>query len=773
MGFTASLLRSTSDEGNSNGAKKITQADLQATSAANKPARPKSKPDNGDRAKKITQADLQATSAANKPAKPKSKPAKKISLDALEATAAASLGGRGRGQTKAASTADGGDTARDAKPQRVDRPKKGRAKPSVVKHKPTVVKHKGTPPPQRRSNTHKGTKSGPKSAMEHHKGGHSLDMVHFAGADAAPAKDTVGKGGRNANDRRGRTKSAAEAHKGTPPPQRRSNNRKGMPPPQHRSAVEHHKSGHALEKVRFAGADTDAAPAKPARGNKFSKRKTSIEQHKGQHEAHFADAHGHDAHKRGGKSTRTTRKPAVKAAVAQGKDRGGKRTSQKPRVKSAPAQPSKAKATPGRNNSKVKPPAGSQAEVVYSECGRDHHEVVGRVDPIHHQTLGGIRRLRHGSWAVAINSPWLDGKPATNSGKASPAKRASEQKLVLTHVDTQDGRHSMQIAGDVHPIHDQTLGGQRAQKHASWRASVDSAWLDSDDDAAAGDDNNTAPAPMPPHIANANVSGTSSREKKILTHTEDGRMSLPKKKGGGDYHPVHDLTLGGQRRQKHNSWSAAIASDWQKDVQERGNSKAQQITHFVSIPITDEQVHQNLVELQNRVITKAPANKSFRFPPAKFHISVAMIRKPAEMSMDDFESQLAYAFHDIEDIVAETLGNPVNLKLGAPSTFRKDVAIVNLQSGDAKLVSHLSLVIYEQLTMRGINIDPPNSTPHITLFKRSQIRKSKDANAFDAKAIMNVKRRPMGVEPCEMVDLCCMKGSMKNQYYQTLASLVL
>lgn len=705
---------------------------------------------NGGGAKKITQADLQATAAAaTKPAATKPVKATKISLDALEATAAAGRGGRGRGPKKAAPTADGGDAERDAKPQRLNRPKKergGHAKPTIVA--------KGTPPPQRRNNNNNRKANGngtASSAVEHHKGGHALEKVHFAGADdAAPAKAAPGKG-RNANNgskRGGGLKSAVDAHKGA----------------------------HADEKVHFT--DNDSAEAKPARGKKGSKGKTAVEQHKGEHvdeKVHFADAG--DAPKRGAKSARNTRKPAVKKneaaaapTAAKGKVRGGKRTAEKPRIKSAPAQVAKAKATTGRN----KPRAESKVTVVYSECGRDHHEVMGRVDPIHHQTLGGIRRLRHGSWAVAINSPWLDGKPATDSGKAGPAKLEPKQKKsrqVRTQkklVHTHDGRHSMLIAGDAHPIHDQTLGGQRAQKHASWRANIQSAWLDSDD-GADDEDDYTAPAPLPPHIAFANVKDMTSKEKRIMTHTEDGRMSLRKKKGG-DYHPVHDLTLGGQRRQKHKSWSAVITSDWQKGPQERESNAP--VTHFVSIPITDKKVHSNLEELQKAVLDKAPANKPFQIPPAKFHISVAMIRKPAGMHMDEFESQLAHAYHDIHDIVAETLGNPVKLKLGPPSTFGKEAAIVTLQPWSTKLMSHLSLVIYEQLTMRGINVDTPNPTPHITLFKRSQSR-NKRVRALDAKAITDVKKLTTGVEPCKMVDLCCMKGGKAKQYYPTLASLVL
>lgn len=392
--------------------------------------------------------------------------------------------------------------------------------------------------------------SKPASGLEHHKGQHQNEHVHFPAGSGnedvpkrrPPRRVTPAKVGESVDSDSASSKSKTDRRRTSVKANRRDNT---VPA---ETALEHHKGQHGSEHVHFA--ENGAVP-----GKRKSNRKN------GKPDAAGDEADIKPANQRTGKK----RRPTPMAAGSVDDSTAGADAPQKDGRKKGGSQPSDAKGT-------------LQDRLVKDgqSTTRSGNE---KVD-------AGKRQKSKGPTAKST------GTAGTKAGAAAPPKttlRRSRKKRVNSFCGSSvievDFNHR------PHVVHDKTLGGHRRQRHNSWHPVVESPWLANDID-----DDDSDPPPR--------------KEKKGKGVQKE--VSQPQK-------TEEDVdSVKGVRAEKRGKGGAARPPPQPRP----------EITHFVAVRVTNPEVMQNLTAAQKSIAEAHTPLETSVFPSEKFHVTLGLVEKP-------------------------------------------------------------------------------------------------------------------------------------------------
>uniref|UniRef100_A0A3Q4N8V4 A-kinase anchor protein 7 isoform gamma-like n=1 Tax=Neolamprologus brichardi TaxID=32507 RepID=A0A3Q4N8V4_NEOBR len=218
-----------------------------------------------------------------------------------------------------------------------------------------------------------------------------------------------------------------------------------------------------------------------------------------------------------------------------------------------------------------------------------------------------------------------------------------------------------------------------------------------------------------------------------------------------------------KRKRKRGDSEGRVDSEDDGDKKKK-KKESQRPNYFVSIPITNTQV-------QEAVLQQDPRLAKAMIPVPTLHITLLVTHLANQEQVD--------LGLDVEPSLAELLGGrDLVLPFSGISHFRKEVVFVGLASGQHRhtldsLAELLRSRFEEQGLLQG---DCRGFEPHLTIMKLSRASKlrSQVCVRVDPALYSNYTDKFFGDQTVERVDLCSMlKKKQQDGYYHTETSLQL
>ncbi|XP_072266531.1 A-kinase anchor protein 7-like, partial [Pyxicephalus adspersus] len=203
------------------------------------------------------------------------------------------------------------------------------------------------------------------------------------------------------------------------------------------------------------------------------------------------------------------------------------------------------------------------------------------------------------------------------------------------------------------------------------------------------------------------------------------------------------------------------------------NKKQKRANYFVSFPITNSKIHDDIQTIQDSVLQKDDRLCRAMIPKGSYHITLFVMHLASEEDV-----QLAVnAFLESKKLVEEILqGTDLILSFCGLSDFKHEVVFAQTTKGDAvttlKQITETMGKIFEE---KGISVEGSKDfVPHLTLMKLSRAPKlrKQGIKKIDASLYKDYQSHYFGEEVLHQLDLCSMlKKRQSNGYYHTEASI--
>uniref|UniRef100_A0A3Q0SAG5 A-kinase anchoring protein 7 n=1 Tax=Amphilophus citrinellus TaxID=61819 RepID=A0A3Q0SAG5_AMPCI len=210
-----------------------------------------------------------------------------------------------------------------------------------------------------------------------------------------------------------------------------------------------------------------------------------------------------------------------------------------------------------------------------------------------------------------------------------------------------------------------------------------------------------------------------------------------------------------KRKRKRGDGEGRVDSEEDKKKKKR---ESQRPNYFVSIPITNTQV-------QEAVLQREPRLAKAMIPVPTLHITLLVTHLANQ--------------EQVEPSLAELLGGrDLVLPFSGISHFRKEVVFVGLASGQHRhTLDSLAELLRSRFEEHGLlQGDGRGFEPHLTIMKLSRASKlrSQGIKRVDPALYSNYTDKFFGDQTVERVDLCSMlKKKQQDGYYHTETSLQL
>ncbi|XP_071997627.1 A-kinase anchoring protein 7 isoform X2 [Engystomops pustulosus] len=211
------------------------------------------------------------------------------------------------------------------------------------------------------------------------------------------------------------------------------------------------------------------------------------------------------------------------------------------------------------------------------------------------------------------------------------------------------------------------------------------------------------------------------------------------------------------------------------EIDENGDksNKRTRPNYFVSLPITNVKVLDNIQTLQNSVLEKDDRFSRAMIPQGSFHLTLFVMHLGNEKEVTLATSALLDSKKPIEEIIQ---GNVLLLSFCGISDFKHEVAYVNMTNeASVAALKQISAVTGKIFMEKGISVTGcKDFVPHLTFMKLSRAPKlrKEGIKKIDASLYKDFQVHWFGDDSLTRLDLCSMlKKKQPSGYYHTDASI--
>ncbi|KAG8582700.1 hypothetical protein GDO81_008167 [Engystomops pustulosus] len=211
------------------------------------------------------------------------------------------------------------------------------------------------------------------------------------------------------------------------------------------------------------------------------------------------------------------------------------------------------------------------------------------------------------------------------------------------------------------------------------------------------------------------------------------------------------------------------------EIDENGDksNKCTRPNYFVSLPITNVKVLDNIQTLQNSVLEKDDRFSRAMIPQGSFHLTLFVMHLGNEKEVTLATSALLDSKKPIEEIIQ---GNVLLLSFCGISDFKHEVAYVNMTNeASVAALKQISAVTGKIFMEKGISVTGcKDFVPHLTFMKLSRAPKlrKEGIKKIDASLYKDFQVHWFGDDSLTRLDLCSMlKKKQPSGYYHTDASI--
>ncbi|KAM5164102.1 A-kinase anchoring protein 7 isoform 2-T3 [Mantella aurantiaca] len=203
------------------------------------------------------------------------------------------------------------------------------------------------------------------------------------------------------------------------------------------------------------------------------------------------------------------------------------------------------------------------------------------------------------------------------------------------------------------------------------------------------------------------------------------------------------------------------------------SKKKKRANYFVSLPITNSKIHDDIQMIQNSVLLKNNRLSKAMVPKGSFHITLFVMHLASEEDVALAINALLESKKPVEEILK---GMALILTFCGLSDFKREVVFAQTTPGDAvstlKQITETMGKIFEE---KGIaSTGSKDFVPHLTLMKLSRAPKlrKEGIKKIDTSLYKDFQSHYFGEEFLQRLDLCSMlKKRQTNGYYHTDASI--
>ncbi|XP_040285076.1 A-kinase anchoring protein 7 isoform X2 [Bufo bufo] len=212
----------------------------------------------------------------------------------------------------------------------------------------------------------------------------------------------------------------------------------------------------------------------------------------------------------------------------------------------------------------------------------------------------------------------------------------------------------------------------------------------------------------------------------------------------------------------------------ESDEDDGKSKKQKRANYFVSLPITNVKILDDIHTIQNSVLQKDDRLSKAMIPQGSFHLTLFVMHLASEEEVTVATSALLDSKKPIEEILQR---NVLVLPFSGISDFKHEVVYVNL-------TDEASIAALKQITEatgkifmeKGISVTGcKDFVPHLTFMKLSRAPKlrKQGIKKIDAHLYKDFQDHCFGEETLTRLDLCSMlKKKQPSGYYHTEASIL-
>ncbi|XP_029450438.1 A-kinase anchoring protein 7 isoform X2 [Rhinatrema bivittatum] len=195
-----------------------------------------------------------------------------------------------------------------------------------------------------------------------------------------------------------------------------------------------------------------------------------------------------------------------------------------------------------------------------------------------------------------------------------------------------------------------------------------------------------------------------------------------------------------------------------EDKDPKKKKKQTKPNYFISVPITNQKILDNIQTLQDTVVQKEHRLSKAMVPQGTFHLTLFVMH----LSSEEEIALAVCALTETKSLVEELLhGRPMVLSFQGISDFRNAVVFVRLAEGDpaAATLTMITKTMMKLFKEKGILIGANNAfTPHLTFMKLSRSPKlhKQGLKKIDPSLYEDFKNHYFGDEILNNLDLCSM-----------------
>ncbi|XP_068087666.1 A-kinase anchoring protein 7 isoform X3 [Hyperolius riggenbachi] len=204
------------------------------------------------------------------------------------------------------------------------------------------------------------------------------------------------------------------------------------------------------------------------------------------------------------------------------------------------------------------------------------------------------------------------------------------------------------------------------------------------------------------------------------------------------------------------------------------SKKQKRPNYFVSLPITNEKIHDDIQTIQDSILQKDNRLSKAMIPKGSYHITLFVMHLASEEDVSLAISALLECKKPVEEILKELV---LVLSFCGLADFKREVLYAQMTQGEPqttlKKIAETVGKIFEE---KGISLTGSKDfIPHLTLMKLSRAPKlrKQGIKKIDTSMYQGFQSHYFGEEFLQRLDLCSMlKKRQPSGYYHTEASII-
>ncbi|XP_044147960.1 A-kinase anchoring protein 7 isoform X2 [Bufo gargarizans] len=212
----------------------------------------------------------------------------------------------------------------------------------------------------------------------------------------------------------------------------------------------------------------------------------------------------------------------------------------------------------------------------------------------------------------------------------------------------------------------------------------------------------------------------------------------------------------------------------ESDEDDGKSKKQKRANYFVSLPITNVKILDDIHMIQNSVLKKDDRLSKAMIPQGSFHLTLFVMHLASEEEVTVATSALLDSKKPIEEILQR---NVLVLSFSGISDFKHEVVYVNLtDEASVAALKQITEATGKIFMEKGISVTGcKDFVPHLTFMKLSRAPKlrKQGMKKIDAHLYKDFQDHCFGEETLTRLDLCSMlKKKQPSGYYHTEASIL-